>query len=260
MQRKPAGMNQRQTQLARDRLAQVLFARRERQGRPVLTIRQLGQPIALAMHPQQPFEPVVVGSQIGAADRPAGAEAVAFAGPEFQIRQPQRDAAPGQALAAHLAAPSPQERRVGRRAVGVKPLVNEQIGVVLPVAGMIRLQAPPPVRQPGEALQAVQRFTVAQLLGADLRTGLKDQHPQPRLGQNHRGDPTGGPCAHHHGVEGGVAAGHRQKKTRQSRERRIWWRGADLNHRPSGYEPDELPGCSTPRHLRNHTRWGPGDP
>ena len=28
---------------------------------------------------------------------------------------------------------------------------------------------------------------------------------------------------------------------------RIWLRGLDLNQRPSGYEPDELPGCSTPR-------------
>ena len=28
-----------------------------------------------------------------------------------------------------------------------------------------------------------------------------------------------------------------------------WWlRGLDLNQRPSGYEPDELPDCSTPRH------------
>ena len=26
-----------------------------------------------------------------------------------------------------------------------------------------------------------------------------------------------------------------------------WWRGRDLNPRPSGYEPDELPNCSTPR-------------
>src|SRR5262249_32795070 len=25
-----------------------------------------------------------------------------------------------------------------------------------------------------------------------------------------------------------------------------WWRGEDLNLRPSGYEPDELPDCSTP--------------
>src|SRR5690349_22757476 len=26
-----------------------------------------------------------------------------------------------------------------------------------------------------------------------------------------------------------------------------WLRGVDLNHRPLGYEPNELPGCSTPR-------------
>ena len=30
-------------------------------------------------------------------------------------------------------------------------------------------------------------------------------------------------------------------------EKRNWLRGLDLNQRPSGYEPDELPGCSTPR-------------
>src|SRR5215203_5128342 len=26
-----------------------------------------------------------------------------------------------------------------------------------------------------------------------------------------------------------------------------WWRGRDLNPRPLGYEPSELPDCSTPR-------------
>jgi hypothetical protein len=33
--------------------------------------------------------------------------------------------------------------------------------------------------------------------------------------------------------------------------RKIWLRGRDLNPRPSGYEPDELPGCSTP-HFENN--------
>ena len=33
------------------------------------------------------------------------------------------------------------------------------------------------------------------------------------------------------------------------RRRLPWLRGLDLNQRPSGYEPDELPGCSTPRQV-----------
>ena len=27
---------------------------------------------------------------------------------------------------------------------------------------------------------------------------------------------------------------------------KFWLRGVDLNHRPLGYEPNELPDCSTP--------------
>jgi hypothetical protein len=32
-----------------------------------------------------------------------------------------------------------------------------------------------------------------------------------------------------------------------------WLRGRDLNPRPLGYEPNELPDCSTPRHWTEHT-------
>jgi hypothetical protein len=31
----------------------------------------------------------------------------------------------------------------------------------------------------------------------------------------------------------------------------IWLRGVDLNHRPLGYEPNELPDCSTPQFDNN---------
>ena len=34
-----------------------------------------------------------------------------------------------------------------------------------------------------------------------------------------------------------------------SYSRNFWWRGKDSNQRPSGYEPDELPDCSTPRYV-----------
>ena len=46
----------------------------------------------------------------------------------------------------------------------------------------------------------------------------------------------------------------RPVKSRRSVGCKKWWlRGLDLNQRPSGYEPDELPGCSTPRHRHAGT-------
>ncbi len=48
-----------------------------------------------------------------------------------------------------------------------------------------------------------------------------------------------------------ISLNFRHKKTRFKRVVSFyvfqWLREPDLNRRPSGYEPDELPGCSIPR-------------
>ena len=41
---------------------------------------------------------------------------------------------------------------------------------------------------------------------------------------------------------------------------RRWLRGRDLNPRPLGYEPNELPDCSTPRHRSRRGHLRPAEP
>ena len=184
--------------------------------------------------------------------------AVAFTSLELVIRQPQGDPTPGEAFAPHLAPPGPQIGGILRGGVGVGPLIDEQVGVVFPVARMVALEGVVAAGQVGDPLQAVERLGAEGLLGRQVGTGLEYQHLEPRFGQHHGGNPTGRAGSHNDGVGRGEGLGAHSKKPRQGSAGvlRKWWRGRDLNSRPSGYEPDELPDCSTPRRPLNHTSQG----
>ena len=65
----------------------------------------------------------------------------------------------------------------------------------------------------------------------------------PRMGQNLG-------LAERQKVNHPEKCGKAKKSPRFPRKSRgFWLRGPDLNRRPSGYEPDELPDCSTPRYM-----------
>ncbi len=73
--------------------------------------------------------------------------------------------------------------------------------------------------------------------------------PLPRISQNPDADGVCRLAGFAGGCVGLVLMADGQKPAILLRCGLTWLRGQDLNLRPSGYEPDELPGCSTPRYF-----------
>ena len=100
------------------------------------SVWKLRQPFPCAMDTQEPLDAVVVGRQIGVADRPNRPIAVATGRLQFEVGQAQGHPAPEQRPAAELAPADPHERPAFRRFVRLRGIADEQVRILFPVDGV----------------------------------------------------------------------------------------------------------------------------
>ena len=98
-------------------------------------------------------------------DRPVLAIPIVIGSLEFVVRQPQRDATPGEAAPPHLPALCPEKGLILRCLIGESPFIGVERGILFPVARMLGLQSMPSAEQPLRSAQAVGGLTSQGLLG-----------------------------------------------------------------------------------------------
>ena len=100
-----------------------------------------------------------MGIEVVMANGPDRTMAVMFGRFEVAIRQPQRDASPGEAASSHLMPPGPEERAIWRMAVGMLLFVDIELGILFPVARVLRLAAMATTHHPLQSADAVAWFS-----------------------------------------------------------------------------------------------------
>ena len=117
--------------------------------------------------------------QFCSADRPADHAVVAADSSKILVRQPQRDAPPGEAAATHLPTPGPQKRAINRVLVGMTTFIRIQLRVGLPVAGMLRLTSMPAAADPRQPAQHVSNRGSEGRRTVQIRTCLQHENLAP---------------------------------------------------------------------------------
>src|SRR6267378_1909771 len=153
-----------------------------------LAVGQLRQAKALAADAGEPLDVIVPRRDVGVADRPVHAQAVARVGLEVEVAPAVHLPPPHDGPAAYLASADPVKRLVGIDRVGILPVVDEKLAAVL-VAG---------VAVPLNELVPFQRLAVAEAAelhlpgrdvldvvprGIDRPPGLEHQRAEPTLAQ-----------------------------------------------------------------------------
>ena len=190
---------------AQEALPHVPLGDRHRHAGLEPAVRQLRQPLRVPAHSDAAFHVVVPGRDVGIADGPVDAVAVARIRLEVEVAPAIHLATPDDGAPSHLTTTDIGEARTLRRGVGVFTVAHEELvaPLVAGVAGPLhRLLALERGAVPQAAEPDFPRLHVHGVVGGrrDRAAGLEHERAKPPLGQLLRGPAPADARADHDGV------------------------------------------------------------